>query len=158
MAKIPQFGDPELLPKPKLTRPSRRSMPFDASGRLKPDGPEFVGPLGTQPDIKKLPWTRLSFDSWTTIEQRAIVMVFLVRFFQDNFPVFNGWSVIEKNSSPRSSALRPLNPYLIIRVKRKSDEQVFEVSIDYPKNVRDSEILFAARTAAAGPALLAQAI
>lgn len=155
---IPQFGDPELLPKPKLERPSRRRMPFDASGRLKPEGPEFTEPPGTQPDIKGLPWKRLGFDSWTNVDQRALVMDFICDLMADNFPTFNGWQVIEKNSSPRNSALRPPNPFLIVKLRRKSDGQFFETTIDFPKAVRDDLVQFENRVALLGPGLLAQAL
>lgn len=156
--KIPKFGDPELLPKPKLERPSRRRMPFDASGRLKPEGPEFTEPPGVQPDIDGLPWKRLSFDSWTSEPQRAIIKNFIRQLLANNFPTFIAWEVIERNSSPRLGTLRPLNPFLIVRLTRKSDGQIFESSIDFPKNIRDDLVQFEARVALLGPGLLAQAL
>lgn len=155
--KVPQFGDPELLPKPKLTRPSRRRMPYDARGELKPDGPEFTEPPGVQPDIKGLPWTRIGFNSWTSEAQRTIVKNFIKAFFQTHFPTYNEWEVIETNSGVRQSTLRTPTPRLRIRVKRLSDGAWFEVSLHFEKAVRDDPVAFAAHVALAGPSLLAQA-
>ncbi len=154
--KFPQFGDPELLPKGRVTRPSRRRMPFDASGRLIPEGPEFTEPPGVQPDIKGLPWSRVGFDSWTSEAQRTIVKDFIRKLMADNFPTYNGWEVIEKNSNLRTSALRSKNPFLIIKLRQISDGAFVEVAIDFVKTDRDDATQFAAQVALAGPALLAQ--
>lgn len=154
---IPQFGDPELLPKPKLVRPTRRRMPYDASGRLKPNGPEFTEPPGPQPDIAGLPWKRIGFNSWTSEAQRTIVKDFIREFFADNFPTFNQWEVIEINSGQRQSVLKLPAPILRIRVMRKEDGAWFEVAVSFEEASRTDLSAFASRLALAGPSLLAQA-
>lgn len=154
--KIPKFGDPELLPKPKLERPSRRRMIYDASGRLKPNGPEFTEPPGTQPDIEGLPWKRIGFNSWTSEAQRTVVKNFLISFLATNSDAFNGWQVIERNTTQRQSVLRLPNPILVIRATRVGSDGFAEVSLDFLRHEREDLTQFEAKVALAGPALLAQ--
>ena len=155
MAGVPKFGDPEIPPKEKITRPTSRNMPFDASGRLKPNGPEFFEPAGIRPDIKDLPWKRRDYDSWTSEAQRAVVKEFLRVLLEEHFPKFDGWEVEEKNSAVRSAGVRPKNPFLVIKVRRLADGVFFEVAIDFTKEMRDDIDAFTARIALAGPALIA---
>lgn len=155
--KIPKFGDPELLPKPKLKRPSRRQQLYDASGRLKPNGPEFTEPPGVQPDIEGLPWKRVGLNSWTSEAQRTVVKRFLISFLAVNKASFSGvWEVIERNTGLRTTAVRLANPILLIKVARNDGEFV-EVALDFLKHERDDIEQFEAKVLLVGPSLLAQA-
>lgn len=142
------------IPKYKIKLPSRREMPFDASGRLKPNGPDFAEPPGIQPDIEGLPWKRLGPDSWTSEAQRAVVKDFIQTLIADN-PAFSGWEVVEKNTLSRS-AERPMNPYLIISLVRKSDASEISCAIEFDATSRSEIAYFTSRLSLVGPSLLAQ--
>jgi hypothetical protein len=122
----------------KITRPSNERMPFDTSGRLKPEGP---GPLPEgfldAPDIEGFPWTRKRGDEWTTPEFRAGVFAWIATFFADrNWPI--AWDVTEKATADRSAVrLQEDKLYLVIGVQRKSDGERFEVSVIFRADQRE---------------------
>jgi len=133
--KIPQYGDPEILPKGTVRRPSPERMPFGSAGQLKPGGP---GPLPEnfteQADIDGLPWRRFRGDEWTTPELRALVFSWLVTFF-DARSWATAWEVIEKASADRHGRLRENQWHLVFRVTR-SDNKAFEVAVVFPPDAR----------------------
>jgi len=149
--KFPLHGDSDLLPKPKVTRPSRRRMPFGPSGVLLPKGPEFD--VDTKaPDIAGFPYQRFKFDAWSSLEQRDEVKAQLQSFFRvSGWPV--KWKVVERNSALRLSTLRSMNPYLIIQLTRKSDRRVFETSVSFSRLHRETIVSFRAQLAHAFVAL-----
>jgi hypothetical protein len=134
--KIPQYGDPEILPKGTVRRPSPERQPFTNSGERKPAGPgPFPEDFTRHPDIDKLPWRRVRGDEWTTPELRALVFAFLVQFFDTrDWP--KEWEVVEKASADRHGRLREDQWYLIFRVTR-TDNKVFEVSVVFPPDARE---------------------
>jgi hypothetical protein len=151
--KFPQSGDPDLLPKPLVTEPTSRRMPFGPSGILKPKGPEFDVPRAA-PDLKGLPWQRRDNDEWTSEEQRAEVLDFLLIFMRDNHPLFVTWKVIERDRhgmSPR----RLRAPLLIFYFTRQADRKEFELGMQYSPANRSTTEAFRARTEQVGPSILA---
>jgi hypothetical protein len=152
--KIPQHGDPELLPKPLITRPSARRMPFDQRGVLLPKGPEFDVDRAA-PDIEGLPYERFANDEWTSPEQRAEILAFIQKFFKDNEPTFVTWLVKERDRYERVSTPRLRNPFIHLFVTRQEDRRVIDVSVDFPPTYRETIERFRARIAEAGPSLLA---
>jgi hypothetical protein len=137
--KIPQYGDPEILPKGTVRRPSVERQPFSHGGRLKPDGP---GPLTEErfyeaPDLVKLPqWERTRGNEWTTVEFRKIVFGWLIQFFDArDWP--GKWDVKEVASAVRSVArLDDDRLHLVIGITPKEGER-FETAVMFPKHARE---------------------
>lgn len=122
----------------KIIRPSNERMPFDSSGRLKPEGP---GPLPEgflhAPDIEGLAWTRKRGDEWTTPEFRQLVFNWLILFFRERDWAIK-WDVTEKATADRSAVrLHEDKLYLVFGITRKSDDQRFEVSVIFTSHQRE---------------------
>lgn len=141
--KIPQHGDPELLPKPVIEYPSNRRLPFGPSGVLLPNGPEF-NVSRVAPDLRGLAWQRLANDEWTSPEQRDVVLKFLIGFFRRH-PEFVKWKIIERDRTDRLTIVRLLDPILKFVFIRKADRKEFEVAMQFPKIDRDSLARFEAK-------------
>lgn len=151
--KIPQHGDPELLPKEVITRPTARRMPFDQRGVLLPQGPEFDVERAA-PDIEGLPYERFDNDEWTSPEQRAEVLEFIRLFFASNTPTFVTWLVKERDRRDRSVG-RLRSPFIHLFVTRQEDRRVFDVEVGFPPTYRETIERFKVKMAEAGPSLLA---
>lgn len=132
--KFPEFGDPDLLPKQDVIRPSVQRQPFDNTGKLKPGGP---GPLTEerfydQPDLVSFPqWNRTRGNEWTTAPFRSLVMTFLAGFFKSrDWPL--KWDIKEVASMARSvNRLADDKVYLIIGITPREGDRV-ETSITFP--------------------------
>jgi hypothetical protein len=141
MTKIPQHGDPELLPKPVVEAPDNRHLPFGPSGVKLPDGDPFAGSRAPATDIKGLPWTRYPKEKWTTADQRLVVLTMISAFVKAH-PEFVRWKVFESDQSPRSSTVRG-NPILRITFTRR-DGSVLETSAAFRFEETQASDLFAA--------------
>ncbi len=135
--KIPQYGDPELLPKPTVKRPSSLRLPFGPSGELLPEGPALPEDYLLAPDVADLPWSRARGDEWTDEEFRAVVLGWLRTYLRDR-PALGRWRVVERASAPRARRLPPEKHYLVVAVTRRSDGAEFESSIPFPPDRRES--------------------
>lgn len=123
------------------TPPSRR-LPFDASGRLLPNGPEF--PTSHEaPDIKGLPWDRRPNREWTQPEHRALVLEVIRKWMHKYSDGLSTWKVIERDCTERST-LRLLDPRLVFQFTMKNGEAV-EIGVSFPKYVRDETLQFQLR-------------
>ena len=147
---FPDSGDPELLPKPLVERPSSQRNPFDAAGRLRPGGPRFPE-LRTAPDIKGLPWTRLPNDNWTSPLHREKTLAFIQRFFRVNAGVFVTWQVLERLRPERSLLLRP---YLRFTMIRKVDRFEVQTTVAFSDDERNDIARFESQLALAERCLL----
>lgn len=156
--KFPQSGDPEVLPKPTITRPVgnlARASPYTANGTLRPDGPLWPSEL-LAPDLASFPqWKRRRGDEWTTKETRDEVKTWLARMLRDHFPDWYGWEVIEKFSATRSPLPVP-RPYFVFRILRRSGDAL-EVSIDFMREDVLDLVRFRKRLALARNTLEVQA-
>jgi hypothetical protein len=138
-APLPQSGDPEILPRGEVTRPSKERMPFGPSGELLNDGPAVPEDFLQAPDIEGLPWTRKRGEEWTDATFRQATFDFLIDFFRTRSWAYQ-WTVRERSQSERMSAhkLPPDQYYLVIGIVRKSDGQRFETSAEFPRDKRDA--------------------
>ena len=148
--KIPQFGDPELLPKPTVRRASKERMPFGPSvgvraGDLKPEGPgPYPDDLFTATDIVGLPWVRRRGDEWTDATMRAIVLAFLSRFFRERPEQrLIGWRIDEIANGARmgTSRLPAKDQYLRFAITKRvgaDGEAKVETAINFPLSERVS--------------------
>lgn len=137
--KIPQYGDPEILPKGVVRRPSAERQPFTTGGVLKPGGP---GPLTEErfyeaPDLEKIPqWIRKRGDEWTTREFRHLVFAWLIAFF-DARPWAGKWDVKEVASSVRSvGRLGEDHLHLVIGITPRVGER-FETAVAFARDARE---------------------
>ena len=139
--KVPQFGDPEILPRGTVRRPSPERMPFTNSGALKPGGP---GPLTEErfteaPDLAKIPqWTRKRGTEWTTAEFRQLVFTFIIGFFDArDWP--GRWDITEVAGSVRSVNRLPEDRlHLVIGITPKDGQGPrVETAIEFPANARE---------------------
>lgn len=168
--KIPEFGDPDLLPKGEVRRPSYERNPFGirrsgARGAdLHPDGP---GPLPegflTAEDVSALPWVRRRGDEWTDAVFRGLVLTWLREFVRDRPDAgIIGWEIVEKATGERLGMRRfaPDRQHLIFRVilrrmenRQRVSKQV-ETSIAFPPEDRDDPSRRLAAVAGALDALI----
>lgn len=126
MTTIPKFGDPQLLPKPDLVRPSRERSPWDSGGNLKSGGagPYPEGFLDA-PDLRPLGdphnphsrYVRRRGDEWSTSTIRAQVLSWVATFARDRAWVA-GWQVVERWAPQRSQELG--TRHLVVRVSRRT--------------------------------------
>jgi hypothetical protein len=135
-APLPQYGDPEILPKGRIVRPSRERLPFGPSGeRIEPDLPSnFL----LAPDIEGLAWTRKRGDEWTDADFRAIVMQWLIEYLgARTWPL--RWDVTERATSIRMTQFRlpPEQQYLVLGITRQGDGERFETAMPFPPAKRD---------------------
>jgi hypothetical protein len=131
----PQYGDPEINPRPRIMQPSVERFPFSLSGELLVDGPPLPEGFLRAPDIAKLPWRRKRGDEWTDAAFRAEVLAWLV-------PVLAArgnprWQVTEKASKPRSGRIREDRHYLVVRIGAA------EVAQTFPRSARSGAALAA---------------
>lgn len=123
MRRIPQYGDPELLPKPTVS------------------GPTMLDPaLLESADIEGLPWRRARGDEWTTTGLRRLVFDWLIDFI-DARPHISAWEVVEKASAVRSGRLPPEQYHLVFRMTRKAKSalSVVETAIAFPVAAREDQ-------------------
>lgn len=143
-------GDPQIIPRPEVLRPSRERMPFGGqerggagAGELHPDGPgPFPDDLFTATDIRRLPWTRERGNEWTTEAFRTEVIAWLRRFFRARAEWgLVRWDVTEVATGNRQAhRLPPRYQHLRIGVTRRlrgADTRV-EVSCDFPFELREA--------------------
>ena len=111
---VPDPGDPDLLPKPTIVRPSRERMPFGPSregvggvsaGVLKPEPGPFPDDIFDTPDITGLPWTRTRGNEWTTATIRAAVLTWVRAFFRARTGLV-GWDITERATGDRMASTR----------------------------------------------------
>ncbi|HEY5550558.1 MAG TPA: hypothetical protein VIK52_01620 [Opitutaceae bacterium] len=118
MTKIPQSGDPELLPLGTVTRPTVIDDALLAHG-----------------DIDDLPWKRARGDEWTLPDLRRLVFDFIVGFFDSrDWPT--SWEVVEKASAVRSGRLPVEQYHLVLAMTRKKDGHRYEVAVTFPSDAR----------------------
>ena len=143
---IPISGDPELLPKPTVRRPSRERMPFGPSreaagdvsaGVLKPVGPgPFPDDMFSATDIERLPWTRQRGNEWTTATLRALVLTFMARYFRArHHKRLIGWRIAEVANGARMGSTRLLAKDQYLRftiVQRIGEDGTREVETAIP--------------------------
>ena len=140
--QIPKFGDPELLPKPDLVRPSVERMPFSPSGTLIPEGPRGLPEdFLFAANIQGLPWTRERYDAWSTETFRNTVMDWL-RFVFRTEDALIGWDVDEKGTGRRMGhlRLRPEFRYLLIGLTKRTspgESGRAEISLTFPQGQLD---------------------
>ncbi len=138
---FPEFGDPQLLPKGDIIRPSTQRMPFDSGGRLKPGGP---GPLTEvrfyeHPDLANFPqWIRTRGNEWTVQPFRAIVLGWIAGFFRDRSWAHK-WDIKEVASMPRSmNRLGEDHLHLVIGITPREGARV-ETAIAFPPACREND-------------------
>ena len=148
--RIPTWGDPELLPKPDLVRPSAERNPYSPNGTLLPEGPDprmslpadFLG----ADDLADFPqWTRERYDAWSTLTFRATTMTWL-RYVFRVYPGLIGWGISEKATARNSGPmrLRPEHRFLRItltkrlRAGRSGEAQV---SLSFPQGLLDDAVV-----------------
>lgn len=139
-APLPKYGDPEILPKGTITRPSHERMPFNrAGGELLPNGPRLPADFLLAPDIKNLPWTRKRGDEWTDAAFRQIVFTFISNYIKTRSWALR-WDVRERATSARMSTMRlpPEQEYLVLGFTRGSDKKRFETAAPFPPDRRDA--------------------
>ncbi len=110
--KIPQFGDPEILPKGRIVRPDAERLPFSrAGGVLLPEGEPQRDPA---PDLDPFPqWERQLLQGWTDATMRETVRTWLAAFFvARDWPLT--WAIVERSKGERGA--RYALPYLDIRI------------------------------------------
>lgn len=139
----PDRGDPEVLPKAPLRRPSFERQAFGGrerggaqGGELHPDGPgPFPEDFLETEDVEKLPWTRARGDEWTTAEFRGAVLAWLRAFFRAHpDSALIGWDITEgARGKFKSGRMAPRFHYLRIGVVQLvNGERVrHEVGIDF---------------------------
>jgi hypothetical protein len=139
--KIPRYGDPEILPKGIVRRPSAERMTYDHSGNLT----GTTGPLTEErfyeaPDLDKLPqWTRTRGNEWTTAEFRQHVFRWFIKFFATR-PWAKQWDVKEVASSQRNAVrLDESQLHLVIGITR-ADKTRFESAATFPLYARENNL------------------
>lgn len=128
MTKIPQHGDPELIPKPVVDAPTNRYLPFGPSGVKLPDGPQYAAAREPATDLRNLPWTRYPNEKWTSREQRAVVLEMIRSFLHANMMI-RRWGVFETDQPARMSVTRG-DPILRFAFIHKDGRKI-ETSISF---------------------------
>lgn len=142
----PGRGDPEVLPKGVIVRPSSERMPFGPSGDLLPNGPALPADFMDSRDVKHLPWIRERGQEWTTSTQRAEVLAFVSSTFVAN-PPFRYWEVEERKAvRSRSFATYPY-PILVFRFYEAKRVLVIEIAIEFRTREITAEALAHVTTA-----------
>lgn len=129
----PQHGDPEILPRGTIVRPSTERMPFKTNGELKPDGPELPADFMRAPDVAALPWVRRRGDEWTDASFRAAVLAWIADFFSTHAWA-RRWQVLERATGNRMSRRLDV-PVLVIRMI-EADGTTHEVAQEFPTDER----------------------
>ena len=126
MTTIPKYGDPQLLPKPDLVRPSRERNPWDSGGNLKPEGPgPYPEGFLEAPDLRPFGdphnpnsrYVRRRGDEWSTTTIRAQVLSWVAAFARAR-PWVAGWQVVERWAPQRSHELG--TRHLVVRISRRT--------------------------------------
>lgn len=153
-------GDPDILPKPTIVRPSFERQPFGGrerggaqGGELHPDGlGPFPDDLFTATDLARLPWTRKRGNEWTTAPFRAAVLAWLAAFFRARPEAgLIGWDVEEAARGNRQATrMPPARHYLRIgitqRVRGAPVRVEVGVDFDFPHRVPEVARLRLERT------------
>jgi hypothetical protein len=148
----PSPGDPDLLPKPMVVRPSKERQPYGPdreaaggtrAGVIKAAGPgPFPDDLFTATDIVGLPWTRRRGDEWTDATFRALVFDFIRAFFRDRPDGdLAGWDVEEKATGERGSVRFSADQHYLrfgITKRIRDTTARIEVSMNFPPLTRVS--------------------
>jgi hypothetical protein len=137
-APSPERGDPEILPRGTVTRPSRERPQYGPSGELLPEGPPLPANFLQAPDIENLPWTRKRGNEWTDADFRQIVFDFLIAFMAARSWA-RSWDITERANAIRMTAFRlpPDQHYLVLGVTDTSGQR-FETSAPFPRTERDT--------------------
>ena len=134
--KIPQYGDPEILPKGEIIRPSAQRQIFNYSGRRVEPGPQIEERFFEAPDLQALPqWVRQRGDEWTTVEFRAAVFLWLIGFF-DARDWAAQWDIREVGSAPKSGRLPADQQHLVLGIQTTAGSRV-ETAVAFPTTSRD---------------------
>jgi len=159
MAKFPESGDPEILPKPTITLPVgglSRASPYSPNGTLLPNGPRWPAEMKA-PDLAKFPqWKRRRGDEWTTLRERDMVKAWLTTMLREHKHDWYQWEVIEKFTAERSPLPLP-KPYMVFRIFRLN-KSTLELSIDFGRSDVDDADLFRERLRLARESLEVQAL
>lgn len=159
LKKVPTYGDPELLPKPDLMRPSSTRNIYSPNGTLIPEGPDprtsrpvdFLGAA----DLADFPqWTRERYDAWSTLAFRGTIKTWLIWVFRVRADLI-AWDIAEKGLR-----LRPEHRYLRIGLterKRGGGSARAEVALSFPQDLLDDpSVVRTVLDANAYPTLAAQ--
>jgi len=149
LKKVPTWGDPELLPKPTLTRPSAERNPFSPNGTLIPEGPDprmslpedFLGAA----DLVDFPqWARESYDAWSTETFRDTVKTWLISVFLARSDLI-AWDITEKATGRHTGPvrLRPEDRYLRIGLTKRltaGGSGRAEIALTFPQSLLDDPV------------------
>lgn len=147
-----EFGDPAIIPRGTIVRPSRERMPYGpdreapgdpptTAGFTKPEPGPFPDDLFSATDISELPWTRRRGDEWTDSTFRALVLEWLRGYFRARSGLV-GWDVAEIATGSRTGATRlsAKRQFLRVGVTRRVGDGLerVESSIDFEPDFRVS--------------------
>lgn len=135
----PVNGDPEILPKGTIVRPSGERMPFGPSGELLPNGPQLPVDFLRAPDVANFDWQRLRGNEWTDAAFRTEILNFITTFFAVHSWA-KGWAIVEKNQQSWGTALR--FPVLVFKITDMNLD-THEVSQEFPEDERSGSALTA---------------
>lgn len=135
----PDHGDPEVLPKGTILRPSAERMPFSRSGELLPEGAELPVDFSLAPDIKKFPWTRNRGQEWTDAAFRAEILSYISTFFAGHSWA-RRWAIVERKSGANLSITKYPDPVLVFRFI-EGDGTEHEVAQAFPRAERTGAAL-----------------
>lgn len=135
---FPKWGDPQILPKGVVRRPSAERMPFGPSGELRTPGPLREEQFMLAPDLVKLPqWVRKRGDEWTVPEFRALVLEWLSAYFAANQTWARKWQITEVATAMKSpNRLSDDKVYLRIRITSKTNAH-YEHAAEFPTYARE---------------------
>ena len=126
--KIPEYGDPEILPKGRIERPTRTRMPFDGSGVRLPNGPPIQAERATPDLVPSMDYVRnWPADAWSDITSRAVILAWMADLFKAHGEL-RRWR-IEERLSGRSSMAK-MDPYIKVAIW-KADGSMVEVSASF---------------------------
>lgn len=139
----PAHGDPQLLPKGTVVRPSADRMPFGPSGELLPAGPKLPAGFMRAPDIAKFNWTRKRGNEWTDATLRTEILTYIAGFFATHSWA-RSWAVAERTSEKSRGGPYP-NPVLVFTIT-DDDGASHEVAQEFPEGDREGSALAARLT------------
>jgi hypothetical protein len=126
--KVPEYGDPEILPLGRIERPTRTRMPFDNSGVRLPNGAPIQAVRATPDIAETMDYVRnWPADAWSDITSRAVIL----KWMADLFKAHGGlrkWR-IEERLSGRSSMAK-MDPYIKVAIW-KLDGSMVEASSSF---------------------------
>jgi len=135
---FPKWGDPQILPKGVVRRPSAERMPFGPSGELRTPGPLREEQFMLAPDLAKLPqWVRRRGDEWTVPAFRALVLKWLSAYFAANKTWARKWQITEVATAMKSpNRLSDDRVYLRIRITSTANVH-YETAAAFPAYARE---------------------